>query len=291
MSNEIIDVQGAGAVDGGPPLGAAAPVAPAGQQQGEQQQQHSQQTQQESKVVTVPTAAMKRIRDEERQKGKQEALAALAQQAGFESDVDLVSALAQLKQKPAQQAAPPAPAPTQQQAQPNQQAGGDGTLSQQELLQLRNDRREQGKFERAIEKLTRERDTFAQKYQQSAQELKTYREQLDAKDAEMQLRELAVSKGVKDVDYALRLYFREAEKGEPVDEGTFFESLRKEKPYLYGETVRPATTGTGAGTAPTAPKPGQTTQQAAGAGQFDARKASPTELKERLAKMGLNPHL
>jgi hypothetical protein len=117
---------------------------------------------------------------------------------------------------------------------------------------------------------------------------------LDAKDAEMSLREVAVSKGVRDVDYAVRLLTRHLEGQDEValssfDEAAYFEGLRASHPYLFGEVAVPATTGTAGGaSAPAAPAPGTAAQQIAKNGTFDARTASADEFKKRLAQLGIN---
>lgn len=82
------------------PGGEAEPIAPPAAeqvQQQQQQQQGAQQAQQQVKNVVVPTSAMKRIKDEEYQRGKQAALEELAQSTGFESHADMVAAMARLR--------------------------------------------------------------------------------------------------------------------------------------------------------------------------------------------------
>lgn len=65
---------------------------------------------------------------------------------------------------------------------------------------------------------------------------------------------------------------------------------KKAAPYLFGEVVVPANTGTDPGPAgqPAAPQPGAVAGGNAAAGAFDARKASPQELKDYYAKKGIN---
>lgn len=304
---DVTAVPAGGAVaDGGLPLGAGAP-ADGGQQQQPQHTQAAPTGQQggdnQNKVISIPTSAMKRIKDEEREKGRNDAINTLAKDAGFGSPLELVQALSALKngggqQRPAAttpQYQEPAPAQTQPQT-PQQGQPNENGLNAEDLAASRNARREQGKYERMISNLTRERDTFAQKYQQASAQVKTYKDQLDSKDAEMSLREIAVQVGVTDVDYALRLYMRDvegksAEELSKLDERQYFEGLRKSKPYLFGEVVKPATTGPGPGGAPQPPKPGQVNQQNATNGQFDAKTATPQQIAERMRKMGLNSQM
>lgn len=289
---EAIDAAPVVTQDGGPPLGAAPaqPTQAPGGEQGQPQQPSA--PVQSQQVVTVPTSAMKRIKDEARAAGEAAALDSLAKQAGYGSHVELVNALAQLKgggqpaaPAPQQQTQPTTPPPAAAPAQP----GADP-------LEDKRREREVGKYERMIEKLTRDNTSLTQKYTQADAERKKLKEDLDAKEAEMHLRELAVSTGVTDVDYALRLFNREVESKSEAElakfnEKEFFSGLRATRPYLFGETVRPATTGPGAQGAPPAQRPGQVQQQAAGGGAFDARNAKPGEIQDRLRKMGITPGL
>jgi hypothetical protein len=115
----------------------------------------------------------------------------------------------------------------------------------------------------------------------------------------MALREIAVSKGVKDIDYAVRLLTRHLEGmseeeiakldgGKAFDEGKFFEGLRTTNPYLFAEVTKPANTGTGAGNAPPPPKPGAAAAAQQQGNQVDAKKMSREEFQEHLRKRGLS---
>ena len=111
--------------------------------------------------------------------------------------------------------------------------------------------------------------------------------------AEMALREHAVRAGVQDVGYALHLFVQHVDRlsladAAKLDEGTWFQALRKTHPYLFGETVQAATTGSGAG-APPVPKPGEVASAQAKNGKVDVRKMDPAQFQEHLRKMGLNP--
>lgn len=134
---------------------------------------------------------------------------------------------------------------------------------------------------------------------------------LNAKEAEMSLRDECYRAGVADVDYVIRLLTRELE-GKTQDEITkydrnaFYSGLKSDKPYLFGEKVVPATTGVdpsakpslGAaptaptpGAAPATPPPGGANAADAAAKKFDARTAKPEEVQKRLRELGLNPHM
>jgi hypothetical protein len=255
------------------------------------QTRYDQSVQREPTTMTVPTAAMKRIKDEARESGRSEALNALAQQAGYGDAEELSAALAQLR----------AGGPSGQQVQPRQvqqpaqqpQYAQEPTDNGDPALDVKNARRELSRYERQMEKLTRERDQFQRQYNETLSQTTQLQESLDAKDAEMSLRETAVGSGVKDVDYALRLLTRELEnKSEEelvaFDEGAFFSSLRASKPYLFGETIRPANTGPGTASAPAAPRAAAVNQQTAANSQLDAKKMNPQEFQELLRKRGLN---
>jgi hypothetical protein len=115
-----------------------------------------------------------------------------------------------------------------------------------------------------------------------------------AAEVGMQLRGVAHTAGIKDVDYALHLFEKELgsktqEQLATFDEAAFFTGLRTKHPYLFGETITPATTGT-AGTqqAPQTPGATQTQQQQAAAGKVDARKMSPQQWAEYKRAKGLS---
>lgn len=138
-----------------------------------------------------------------------------------------------------------------------------------------------------------ERDQAVRKWRVEERKRRDLQKQLDAKDAEMQVRESAVAHGVVDVDYAIRLLTRELqgkseEELKSFDEAAYFGKLRTDKPYLFGERVTPATTGNGHRDAPPVPGSGQVTREAAGEAQFDARNASPADIEKQLQKLGLN---
>lgn len=243
----------------------------------------------EPKTLTIPTHVMKRIKDEERTKGKEEALQSIVTAAGFSSQADLVAVLAKLKNSPASM---PEPSRTQPKPTPNSDRKDEAEMTAEELRQSKNARREEGRFQRQVERLMRERDTAIQKASTNDRRVRELQSALDAKEAEAFLREIAVSEGVKDIDYAMKLYSREVngkseEELAKIDERAFFQGLKKSKPYLFGEIVELATTGTGSG-GPPAPKPGPVIKETAQNEIVDARKLSPKEYNELLKKRGLS---
>ncbi len=278
--------------EGTAPLGAA-PPAPTEQQieivppatQREQVQAAA------GKVTSLSHSAFSRIKDEERAKGREEAQAALAKAAGFETTQDFVQALAGLKNRPPPQQEAPQPPPARTQPAPVQANG----TAQDEALAQKNAQREAARAQRQQETTLRELQTATQRASEAERRAKSLQEALDSKEAEMALREEAVATGVKDVDYTLRLLTRELEgktdqEMAQFDQRAFFEGLRKTKPYLFGESVHPATTGTGTSTTPGAPRPAAVQAQAAANGRIDATKMSPADYIELLRKRGLNPN-
>lgn len=114
-----------------------------------------------------------------------------------------------------------------------------------------------------------------------------------AVEAEMLVREAAARVGVRDVDYAMRLMTRHLsgkteEEMAKFSEQKYFEGLRTEHSYLFGEVSQPANTGNGAGTAQgSPPSPGAAQQGAASGGAVDARKMSQEEYQKHLQARGL----
>jgi hypothetical protein len=256
-------------------------------------------TQPDGRVVVLHPSAYKRIREESRARGKKEAMneiEAAAKAAGFSSLQEALAAAfrggpsrsnghrdrhdqrngqgnrnGQERQLPVQAVAPgPAPTP------PNSHS----------------DRKAWDRYERARQQWEKDRDVYRRRIASESNKRRDLQRQLDAKDAEMSLRETAVAVGVKDVDYALRLLTRHLE-GKPeeelkdFDECKFFEGLREGKPYLFGESVVPATTGTN-GNTPIPPKPGTTAAANAKDAQVDAREMKQEEFTAKLQKMGLD---
>jgi hypothetical protein len=243
---------------------------------------------QEEKVQQVKHSDFKRIKEEARTKGRQAAFSELdqaAQAAGFTSYADALKALAELKKSP-----PPAK-PAMIQPQPQ----GTQTMS----IKPKTDTKAADQQRIEALKAAEERTTMRKQWRAEERRRRELQEQLDAKEAEMSLREELYRAGVHDVDYALRLLTRQLEgKNEEeigaFDRNAFYTGLRKEKPYLFGETVAPATTGTNGvkpdGSSPVAPAPGGAAIDQAQQNQFNARTAKPQEISDRLRALGLNPH-
>lgn len=267
------------------PAQAGAPTEQGGDGEGYQQVKHSD---------------FKRIKQEQRDRGRGDALAELevrARAAGFASLDEALKARDANKPRPTQTARTtpqePPKMPKPKIPDPKQAAPADP-------------------HQRESDRARAERMKVRKQWKQSEAKRRELQSQLDAKDAEMALRSECYQHGVKDVDYAIRLLTRQLE-GKSVEEigkfdrPGFFTGLRSEKPYLFGESVAPATTGVdpsvkpagalagGApatpGAAPATPAPGAATVADVAAKKFDARKAKPEEVQARLRELGLNPHL
>ena len=248
------------------------PAPPAIQPQGGQQ-----------KNIVIPTASMKRIKDEEFSRGKQSALEELAKSQGYASHADLMTALAAMKAAPAPQA------PQQPQTTPPEEEDPAATLAADKEA-----RREEGRYQRQLEKVLNERNRYAQSATDWRKKADEARAETDAIKAEMYLRTVAASTGIQDIDYAITLFSREVEKmtpeqAEQFDEKAWFSGLRSSKPLLFGEAVVPVTTGTGAGGAPKPPAPGAVAAQNGANGRTDARKMNPTEYRAELNRRGIIP--
>lgn len=240
------------------------------------------------KTVELKTSDIGKIKNEARDKGRREALSELEQHAvsaGFASLSDAFKAIGDLNKK--SQAQPPKPpqenamattTPPPKKKPPvtvdraAQEAARVADVDQKRKDQWRNDRKARRRLEREVE----------------------------AKDAEIALRGQIYSHGVvgKNVDYMLH-QLRLDMRGKSVEElakydvKAFIENFRKDQPYLFGETVQPATTGTNGATpetgTPPPPAPGAPTVDNAINMQFDARTAKPEQVQEYMKKLGIDP--
>jgi len=235
------------------------------------------------KNVILPQASMAKLKEEQRQRGKREAMTELEAKfkaAGFSSIEDAIAAMAAAKNAPAKAAAKASPAPKAV-VETIEEAAVEATT------QTGSD------YTKQLQKLQRERERLAKQFATEQAQRRKLQRTLEAKEAEFALRETAVGKGVRDVDYALRLIQRELEgKDEKAlaafDEAKYFDGLRQSHPYLFGETVVPATTGTGVGAAPAAPKAGNVQAAQGAAGKTDARSMSQDEFQKLMRSRGFS---
>lgn len=274
------------APSGSAPLGAAPPATGAGEPTADPLPQ-GMVPGKDGRIQVLSQSAFKRLKEEAREKGRKDALSSFAKDAGFTSVEELQAAIHGWKagSKPKNPSADDGDSDT-----------GEPKPKTQNQNNNRPDRRSLERWEREKQQFTKEMADLRNRMKHEADQRKELQRALDAKDAEMVLRETAVMTGIKDVDYAIRLLTRALEsKSEKelaeFNEAKFFESLRSSHPYLFGEVVKPATTGTGGNGAPTPPKPGEASTQTAQSGQADARSMSREDFLKHIAKRGINPSI
>lgn len=153
------------------------------------------------------------------------------------------------------------------------------------------------KADREIERERKRAEDAERATRVEAKRRKDLQRKLDAQEATAALERIAVSKGIRDTSYAIHLLNQHlADKPEAeidaFDEAKFFEGLRPTHAHLFGETVVPATTGTGGGAAGTPPATTaeETARRNAAAGQVDVMKMDPKQYEEHLKKRGINPN-
>lgn len=246
----------------------------------------------QEKVQQVKHSDFKRIKEEAKAKGKQEALSELdakAKEQGFQSWDDAMKYLGELKKTPP--AKPAAP-------QPPKETPTMSTADKDKVKAQKEKERQAADAKAKADEQARQDDR--KRWRSEERKRRELQAALDAKEAEMGLREEMWRAGVSDVDYTMRLLTRELEgKSEDeiakYDRKSFYDKLKGERPYLFGEKVAPANTGTNGtkpdGSAPETPKPGDPSKEKAADQQFDARKAKPEEVQARLRALGLNPHM
>ena len=235
------------------------------------------------KNVILPQHAIGKLKEEQRQRGKREAMTELEAKfkaAGFGSIDDAIAAMAAARNAPAKAT----PAPTK---------AKEPEITADEEVQTTAQPQSNGDYAKQMQRLQREREKLAKQFAAEQAQRRKLQRTLEAKEAEFALRETAVGKGVRDVDYALRLIQRELEgKDEKAlatfDESKFFDGLRQSHPYLFGEMVVPATTGTGVGAAPSAPKAGTVQAAQTAANKTDARTMSQDEFQKLMRSRGFS---
>lgn len=230
------------------------------------------------KVVMHSPGAISAIKAEERGKAERNFQKRLDDQAramGYRSHDDMVQQASRRRQQPPQQ---PSATPPSQQQPPNR----DTRRVDQRVAQANDQVRKANKARANTDKRNKDLER-----------------QLRALEAETELKILAVRCGVKDVDYAISLIKRHtssmtSDALEAFDEEKYFrDDLRKERPYLYGEEVRPADTTPAA--AKPASRPGEQPPAAPSPnppppghpGEVDVKSMTREEFEKFLASKGL----
>lgn len=258
------------------------------------------------KVLQLPERSLGKIKREEREKGERRAREALEQQAkaaGFTSIEEMIQAASKRKTEPAARGQQPARTETQdRQAQPQTNGQGNGGgVSRREYERLQ---RENQDLQEKLRVATRDK-MRAEKRQRI-----TAKEALE-EQARLELKVEAVMEGIKDPDYAVELVRRKVPQqaeGETtkayydrlsaIDQKKMFGELRDSHPYLFGEVVRPASTGNGGAITQekspgAAAKPqnaaGQPPPSAPGGNGKSARDWTTEQLNKSLTDMGIDP--
>lgn len=229
----------------------------------------------------VPHSVWAKTKQKQRERGKREAMDELdkvAKEHGFASYKDALAFMGAMKSKGSGK-----PAGEKPERESGSGSSGGGKWGKQ--------------YEREKQQWAKERGELSSKLRHTTRKYSDLEQTLAAERAEWELQKLAISKGIKDPDYAVRLLTRHLEsiggsdpeklKELKFDDAAFFDKLRESHPYLFGEVVKPVTTGTGPNGQPVPPKGtnGAPSNPATG---FDARKASPEEFRAELARRGLN---
>ncbi len=237
----------------------------------------------QGKTISLPTSAFAKLKAEAAEKGRKGALSEVEQKAkafGFDSVDAMFRALEASRSSASEEVVETRPA--QRQAQVQQQQAKQGS----------------GKEAVAVEalRIAKELERARKESEKASREARRYRQQFEEYQAETEMKEVLLRAGVREeVDYALSLMRRDIQSKLETDPelaaystDEFLRSLRTNKPFLFGESRVAATTGTG-GEGPQArpAAPGQAASTIAQAEQFDARKASPEQLKARLAQLGI----
>jgi hypothetical protein len=234
-----------------------------------------------SDFVQVPQSAFKKLKDDALERGRKKAQAEFEERvkaAGFSSFDDLLKAVPSKttakKQEVSFDEDDVDDVPVQVSAEPPKKTGNAAV-------------------DRERERLYREKLKLQAKLEREALRRRELQRELDAREAEMGLRQSAALAGVRDIDYAITLLERHISgKDESAladfDERAYFNQLRSSHPYLFGETVVAATTGNAAAAAPKAPAPNAVTQQTVSAQSVDARKMNREEYTALLRSRGLS---
>lgn len=234
----------------------------------------------------MPTAAVGRMKQEQRQLGRKEAqteLEAKAKAAGFSSVDEMITAAQASKSGGGQRQ------PGGNGNGGNGQRNGNGNRDRgngQQAQPQNGNRRVDHKTQQNVDRERRQRIVAERKAKEAQSER-------DAESARFSLERSAWGKGIRDTDYAITLLTRHVENLSDeelgkFDEGTYFDGLRKTHAYLFGETVVPATTGVGGAGAPT-PPPADQAQRSGAAGQKPVREMNKQEYEAHLRKSGYTP--
>lgn len=247
------------------------------------------------KVISVPTAAMKRIKDDAAAHGRSEyqrELDATAQELGYKDHAAWVEASKAAKAQSSQAAKPAEPATTQPAAteKPKTSSATDPE-SRLAALEQENQRLTQNN-----QSLLDEKKRINREAAKLRRETAALRDELTNSQTEAELKLAAQAAGVTDVEYGVAVYMRaiqgmNEEDLKGMDENKFFsDTMRKSHPHLYKAEERTVNTGTKSDTQITTPATGSGNKsQASDNGKVDAKTMTPQEFQTLLRKRGLTP--
>ena len=242
----------------------------------------SAEAQTQGKTISLPTSAFAKLKAEAAEKGRKGALSEVEQKAkafGFDSVDAMFKALETSRSSASDEVVETRTAQKPAQVQQQAKQGGAKEAVATEALRI-----------------AKELERARKESEKASREARRYRQQLEEYQAESEMKEVLLRAGVREeIDYALALMRKDIQSKLETDPELaaysteeFLKSLRNNKPFLFGESRIAATTGTG-GEGPQArpAAPGQAASTIAQSEQFDARKASPEQLKARLAQLGI----
>jgi hypothetical protein len=161
----------------------------------------------------------------------------------------------------------------------------------------RNDRKAMQRYDADMRRWQRDKEQLEKSNRILRKQVRTATRRAEAAEARGMLKDIAQGVGIRDVGIAIHLY-EEACAGKTedelakMDETEFFEGLRQTRPYLFGEVVVPATTGTTGGP-PGSHTPLTTPAVSAIAGEtgkVDAMKMSRAEWSAHQQRRGLRTY-
>lgn len=262
----------------------------------------------ETKMLSIPTSAMRKIKDDARSKGRSEALSEVAKSLGYNSWEEMDAVLRKSEGESGQegQRRPTSSRSAKPKKLENKMSDEDNLDDEtqappQESSQTKGHPRILKRLEQTNASLLEEKRRLSRARAHEEKRRKQVEREKAALEAEVKLRVAAAKAGVQDVDYALHLLKKE-KSGMPEDESQDFDetayfskTLRDRHPYLYSTETQPANTGPagqdeskdGAGAPPPAAKNPAEAAGSGDAGTIDARKLSPEDLSAHLAKLGL----
>lgn len=242
------------------------------------------------KIHQITANGFAELKKSEREKGRKAALEQLAKDNGFKTVEELLMAMPRLRQ-----AGDPAPQPAPKNGTGNQPPKQGGTRLPDSFSD-----KDVKRWQRENEQLRVKNEQLAKDAQVSRRRVRSLSQQINDLEVTSSLKDIAVSCGITEVDFAIDLLKKDARKQtigktdeeaskilDAYDEVSFFNGLRESRPYLFGEVKRPATTGTGASGEPAAPSASDAKKAEAQRGKVDVSKMTRDEYEAYKRSLGL----